>query len=49
MQGTLEGLMESLMWKERLFRIWRGGVGLVVGTFEESCGVGGFRGFYSED
>ena len=30
-------------------RFWKGGVGLVVGAFEESCGVGGFQGFYSKD
>ena len=30
-------------------RLWRGGVGLVVGAFEESCGVGGFQGFHLKD
>ena len=32
-----------------LNRIWKGGVGMVVGAFEESCEVGGFQGFYSKD
>ncbi|RVW92960.1 Transposon TX1 uncharacterized 149 kDa protein [Vitis vinifera] len=46
-KGCLE--ISFLKWRERLSRLWRGGVGLVVGAFEESCGVGGVQGFHSKD
>ncbi|RVW38699.1 hypothetical protein CK203_077511 [Vitis vinifera] len=36
--------------EKKAFQVFKGGVGMVVGAFEESCGVGGFQGIcYKEE
>ncbi|RVW19115.1 hypothetical protein CK203_095163 [Vitis vinifera] len=44
--GTMKCKVEKFEVEKSLFRIWKGGGGLVNGALEESCGVGEYQGIH---